>query len=153
MMEFLSSRQPNKNIYETDYDSWLASQIQLLQQGKWDDLDIPHLVEELEGLNKSNKREMYSYLVALLAHLLKWQYQPLKRKGSWDASIANSRNGIERVLKDQPSLKNYWGEILELAYTEAKKWATKETKLDIKLFPDKCPYQVEQLQDKDWLPE
>jgi len=31
----------------------------------WDYLDIDNLVEELEGLNKSNKRELYSYTVVL----------------------------------------------------------------------------------------
>lgn len=140
------------DLYETDYDTWLSEQIHALAQGKLETLDIPHLIEELEGLNKSSKREIYSYLVVLLAHLLKWQYQVKERSGSWEASIANSRNGIERVIKDQPSLKNYWGEILEQAYTEAKKWAAKETKLDINLFPNKCPYIVDQLRDEEWLP-
>lgn len=140
------------NLYETDYNTWLTEQIHALEQGKLEALDIPHLIEELEGLNKSNKREIYSYLVVLLAHLLKWQYQPKERSGSWEASIANSRNGIERVIKDQPSLKNYWGEILEQAYAEAKKWAAKETKLNIDLFPNKCLYMVEQLRNEEWLP-
>ena len=95
---------------------------------------------------------MYSYLVILLAHLLKWQYQPLDRTGSWEASIINSRNGIERVINDQPSQGNYWSEILEKAYKEAKKLAAKETKLDINLFPTQCPYKIWQLQDQEWLP-
>lgn len=140
------------NLYETDYDTWLVEQIHALEAGKLEALDIPHLIEELEGSNKSNKREMYSYLIVLLAHLLKWQYQPKERSGSWEASIANSRSGIERVIEDQPSLKNYWGEVLERAYTDAKKWAAKETKLDTNLFPNKCPYVVEQLRDEEWLP-
>lgn len=139
-------------LYDTDYERWLREQLQALRQGKLEALDIPHLVEELEGLNKSNKREMYSYLVILLAHLLKWQYQPLARSGSWEASIYNSRSGIERVIVDQPSLKNYWVEILPKAYEEAKKLAAKETKLSIDLFPDACPYYVMQLQDENWFP-
>lgn len=141
------------DLYETDYDTWLTEQIHALEQGRLEAVDIPRLLTELEGLNKSNKQEIYSYLVVLLAHLLKWQYQPNGWRGSWEASIANSRNGIERVIKDQPSLKNYWGEILEQAYTEAKKWAAKETKLDTNVFPNKCPYVLEQLQDEEWLPQ
>jgi hypothetical protein len=143
----------NTQLYETDYDAWMAEQIQALQQGRLEALDIPHLIEELEGLNKSNKREMYSYLVILLAHLLKWQYQPKERSGSWEASICNSRSGIERVVADQPSLKNYWQEVLPKAYKEAKKLAAKETKLNINLFPGECPYLVHQLMDEEWLPQ
>lgn len=94
-------------LYDTDFEHWLSEQITNLQLHKWDSLDIPHLVEELEALNRSNKRELYSYTVVLLAHLLKWQYQPLMRSGSWEASIDNSRKRIERVFLDQPSLKNY----------------------------------------------
>lgn len=143
----------NKSDYESNYDAWLVDQISQLQQGNWDKLDIPHLIEELEGLNKSNKRELYSYLVVLLAHLLKWQYQPKERCGSWEGSISNSRNRIELVLKDQPSLKNYLPEVLSKAYAEAKEWAHKETALDINLFPPECPYIVNQLIDKNWLPQ
>lgn len=142
----------NSVLYDTDYELWLSQQIQALQEGNVKDLDIPHLVEELEGLNKSNKREMYSYLVVLLAHLLKWQYQPSMRSGSWEASIYNSRQGISRVIADQPSLKNYWTEVLPKAYKEAKKLAAKETRLDINLFRSECPYSVKELEDEEWLP-
>lgn len=65
----------------------------------------------------------------LVAHLLKWQYQPSLQNGSWEASIYASRKGVERVVADQPSLKKYWEEILPKAYEEAKKLAQKETKL------------------------
>lgn len=140
-------------IYETDYDTWLATQIQLLQQGLWDKLDIPHLIEELEGLNKSSERELESYLIVLLAHLMKWEYQPEKRCGSWEGSINNSRNRIAKLFKQQKSLKKRVGEFIPEAYLEAKEWATKETKLRIDLFPESCPYSLEQLQDKYWLPQ
>ncbi len=138
-------------LYDKDYGLWLANQIAALRQQKWEGLDIPHLIEELEGLNRSNKRELYSYSVVLLAHLLKWQYQPQERSGSWEASIGNSRRRIERLFKDQPSLKNYLPEILPEAYEEAKEWAYKETQLDINLFP-LCPYLLEELMNADFLP-
>ena len=140
-------------LFDTDYGVWLEHQITALRLEDWSSLDIPHLLEELEVLNKSNKRELYSYLVVLLAHLIKWQYQPLMRSGSWDASIGNSHNRIERLFKDQPSLKVYLPEILSEAFEEAKEWAHKETKLDIKLFPQVCPYTVEQLLDSGFLPD
>lgn len=150
---FITSSQPNENLYETDYDAWLATQIRLLQQGDIGALDIPHLIEELEGLNRSNERELESYLVVLLTHLLKWEYQPLMRCGSWSGSIKNSRNRIAKLFKQQKSLQGKLLLFLESAYPDAVEWASEETKLRTDLFPSRSPYTVEQLLDKKWLPE
>lgn len=111
------------NLYDIDYELWLQNQITNMQQQKWEELDLPHLIEELEALSRSNKRELYSYLVVLLAHLLKWQHQSEARSGSWEGSVGNSRKWIERLFKDQPSLKPYVAEILNEAYVEAVEWA------------------------------
>jgi len=139
--------------YDTDYGVWLAEQINHLKTHEWEHLDIDNLIEELEALNKSDKRELYSYLVVLLAHLLKWQYQPQNRSGSWEASIANSRNRIARLFKDRPSLKPYISEILDEAYSEAVPWASKETKIGKQFFPLECPYNLEQILETDFFPE
>lgn len=140
------------NLYDLDYGLWLQEQITKLKQHKWQQLDVEHLIEELEALNKSNKRELYSYTVVLLAHLLKWQYQPDFRSGSWEGSIGNSRKRIERLFKDQPSLRPYLLEIVQEAYEEAKEWAHKETRLDINLFPDECPFSIQQMLYPKFLP-
>lgn len=142
----------SQTLYDSDYGHWLEQQIVLLKSQRWQDLDIPHLIEELEGLNRSSKRELYSYLVVLLAHLLKWQYQPSLRSGSWHGSIQNSRRRIDRLFKDQPSLRNYLPEILEEAYREAVEWAGIETKLDLRLFAVVCPFSLPQILDIDFLP-
>jgi hypothetical protein len=141
------------STYDTDYGLWLSEQINHLKSHQWEELDVDNLIEELEQLNRSNKRELYSYLVVLLAHLLKWQYQPLMRSGSWEGSISNSRKRIERLFKDQPSLKPYINETLDEAYQEAVEWAHKETKLDMKLFPSQCPYSFGQVLSASFLPE
>ncbi len=141
------------STYDTDYGLWLSEQINHLKSHQWEELDVDNLIEELEQLNRSNKRELYSYLVVLLAHLLKWQYQPLMRSGSWEGSISNSRKRIERLFKDQPSLKPYINETLDEAYQEAVEWAHKETKLDMKLFPSQCPYSLGQVLSASFLPE
>jgi hypothetical protein len=143
----------NAQLYETDYGEWLAHQVRSLRQGKWDELDIPRLIEELEGLNKSNQRELRSYLAVLLTHLLKWEFQPQSRCGSWTGSIKNSRKGLLAVLKDQRSLKNYLPEILLEAYEDAKEWVSDETGIKVHLFPAECPYAIEQLKNRDWLPK
>jgi hypothetical protein len=138
-------------LYNVDYGLWLEDQIAKLKSKRWSDLDLDNLVEELEALNKSNKRELYSYLVVVLAHLLKWQFQPEYRSGSWKGSIKNSRRRIERLFTDQPSLKPYLDEILPETYEEAKEWAVDETGLHD--FPSICPYSVQQILNPEFLPE
>ena len=140
------------SLYSTDYTEWLRSQIANLEAGKWNELDIPHLIEELEGLNRSNERELESYLVVLLAHLLKWEYQPQMRSGSWRGSIVNSRNRIAKIFKQQPSLRSRLVEFIPDAYEEAKEWAAEETGMKIGLFPETCPYLGLDILSKDWLP-
>ena len=139
-------------LYDTDYGLWLASQIDSIRSHRWDDLDIDNLIEELEGLNRSNKRELYSYLVVILTHLLKWEYQPQARSGSWESSIINGRNRIQRLFQEQPSLKPYVAEIVQQAHQEAILLASKETKLSMDAFPANCPYLPIQILDFDFLP-
>lgn len=141
------------STYDTDYGVWLTEQINYLKTHEWEQLDIYNLIEELEALNKSDKRELYSYLVVLLAHLLKWQYQPQNRSGSWEASIDNRRSRIARLFKDRPSLKPYISEILAETYLEAVNWASKETKLDQQIFSLECPYNLEQILDVGFFPK
>jgi hypothetical protein len=68
------------NLYDLDYAAWSKCQAELLRQGKLSELDIRNLIEELEGLGSSIRDAIESYLIALLTHLLKWQYQPALRQ-------------------------------------------------------------------------
>lgn len=139
-------------LYETDYETWLTEQIQALQQGNFEQLDILHLVEELEQLNKSNERELESYLIVLMTHLLKWEFQPSHRSNSWLGSIQFSRDRIGKLFKQQKSLQHRVEEFVPDAYKSALKVASKETQIKIHLFPQKCLYSKDQLLDEDWLP-
>ena len=141
------------SIYDTDYGVWLREQINHLKSHEWEQLDVDNLIEELEALNKSNKRELYSYLAVVLSHLLKWPYQPHMRSGSWRGSINNGRKRIGRLFKDQPSLKPYITEILVEVYADASDWASDETEIPTSFFPSECPYTVEQILDVGFFPE
>lgn len=138
-------------LYDMDYGLWLQDQITNLKFRKWGDLDADNLIEELEFLNKSNKRELYSYIVVVLTHLLKWQFQPEGRSGSWKGSIKNGRRRIQRLFNDQPSLKPYLEEILAEAYEEAREWAEDETGLDT--FPSFSPYSIQEILELEFLPD
>jgi hypothetical protein len=57
--------------YDTDYYQWLKETSYLLEEGKFSELDIPNLIDEIEAMGKSQKRAIESYLKVLLLHLLK----------------------------------------------------------------------------------
>ena len=56
-------------------------------------------------MGKSEQRELETRMAVLLAHLLKWQYQPTHRGRSWLATIREQRKMIAIRLKQTPSLK------------------------------------------------
>ncbi|RZM76121.1 DUF29 domain-containing protein [Leptolyngbya iicbica] len=134
-----------KPLYDHDFNLWVAAQQAALKEHRYIDLDLPNLIEELDGLTKRDKRALKSQLRVLLTHLLKWQYQPQKRSSSWQASIDNARVETVDILDDSPSLRNYLPEILSQCYQFARKQAAKETHLAM---DTDCPYALEQaLQD------
>jgi hypothetical protein len=64
------------SLYERDFCLWVEEQARLLKEGRFDQLDIAHLVDEVEGLGASERRAVRNNLVVVLKHLLKYQYQP-----------------------------------------------------------------------------
>ncbi|QUS61026.1 DUF29 domain-containing protein [Synechocystis sp. PCC 7339] len=129
-----------KRLYERDYSQWAETMADLLESGKFTELDIENLVEEVRDLSKRERDRLLSSLRLIVHHLLKWDYQPQRRSRSWLVTIQRERNNISFYLKDSPSLRRYltdgWlGEI----YGNAKLEAFKETGLD---FPAECPYDI-----------
>jgi hypothetical protein len=68
--------------YETDRFAWLEQQTRLLRAGALGEVDVVHLIQELESEIGNERRALYRRLRVLLAHLLKWQFQPAGRCNS-----------------------------------------------------------------------
>lgn len=139
--------------YLTDFNSWIDHTTQLLRDHRWQDIDVAHLIEEIQDLGKSEQRAIASQLTRLLMHLLKWQYQPQRRSDSWLDSITDARTQIELAIADSPSLKHYPAAQLKESYNRARRQAAKQTGLQIFEFPDECPYSLNLVLDEDWLPQ
>ncbi len=139
--------------YLTDFSSWINQTAQLLRERRWHEIDVPHLLEEVENLGKTERRGIASQLTRLLLHLLKWQYQPQRHSESWLDSITDARTQIELAIEDSPSLRDYPQEQLEESYQRARRQAAKQTNMEISAFPDRCPYSTELVLAEDWLPE
>lgn len=148
MMQFISTQ--SKDLYERDYYQWLTTTAQLLRSRKLRELDIENLVEELDDLGRSERRALESNLRVLLMHLLKWEYQPEKRSGSWKATIREHRKRIRKLLSDSPSLHAYFDEVFPSAYQDATELASDETGLPQKVFP--AFYPLDDALEEGFLP-
>jgi hypothetical protein len=95
-----------RTLYDSDFNAWIQQDILLLKESRLNEIDTAHLIEELEDMGKSDKRELKNRLEVLIMHLLKWQYQAEQRSTSWKSSIREHRNELSFLLKDIPSLKN-----------------------------------------------
>jgi hypothetical protein len=140
--------------YDKDVVAWAHEQAQLLRSGQLSDLDIEHIAEEIEDVGKSEQRELANRMAVLLAHLLKWEFQPDVRSSSWEATIHTQRNSIERRIRKTPSLKaslsdaDWWAD----AWDDAVNAASKETGMAYTDFPDVCSWSQEQVMDHHFLP-
>ena len=139
--------------HETDFYSWTQQQASLLRQGRLSELDIVNLIEEIEDLGASERRELENRLSVLLMHLLKWGYQPDHRSTSWEGTIRSQRFRLKKCLRENPGLKPRLTDILSEAYKPAIFDAMSETGLKLNSFPTKCPWSVEQVLDDEFWPE
>lgn len=139
--------------YEQDFYSWTQEQAALLRAGRLSDLDIENLIEEVETMGRSEKRELESRLTVLLLHLLKWQYQEVRRGRSWELSIVEQRLKFQQTLEENPGLKSKLDGILLKAYEYAVIQASRETKISKNVFPQTCPWSFEQIIDDNFYPE
>jgi hypothetical protein len=139
--------------YEHDVIAWAEEQAALLRAGRFGQVDIEHLADEIEDVGKGEQRALASRMSLLLAHLLKWQYLPERRGAGWQATIRAQRRALAAHLASVPSLKrmladaNGWTRI----WGDAVAKAIDETGLD--RFPEDCPWPLENILAQDWLPD
>ena len=138
--------------YEHDYHAWLTRQAALLAERRFAELDLGNLIDEIQALARSEKREIENRLNVLLVHLLKWAHQPAHRSGGWRSTIIEQRARLLKRLQESPSLRGYPGEVLDEEYAIAREKAAAETGLRAATFPKSCPYTIDQVFDPDFLP-
>lgn len=141
------------SLYDQDFYAWANEQANLLRTGQVSAADIEHIAEEIESMGKTEKRELANRLAVLLLHLLKWQFQPVRRGASWEATVRVQRRDLAVHLTDNPSLKAKVAEAIEQAYGNAVIQAAAETGYPETTFPAECPWSFEQIMDAAFWPD
>ena len=137
-------------LYEQDETAWLEAMSELLAQGRTAELDHEHLSEYLAAMARRDRREVFSRLVVLITHLLKWRHQSQQRSSSWRGTIRTQRRDL-RMLLESGTLANYALAVLADAYGDACKQAADETEVPPRTFSAQCPWDLELILDEDAL--
>ena len=141
------------DLYEEDFYLWTQRMAEALRSRNFDALDLENLLDEVESLGRSDRRELKNCLVVLLHHLLKWQFQAEMRSGSWKGPLSEQRRRIRNVLDDSPSLRSFLAASVEECYQDARQEASDETELAIVIFPEVCKYTIEEILSVEFLPD
>jgi hypothetical protein len=129
-------------LYEADETAWLEATADLIRHGRLDDVDLGILAEYLTDMARRDRREVLSRLRVLLAHLLKWEYQPERRSGSWLATILEQQGELRQIV-ESATLRNHATAVLADAYADARKQAAAETEMARGTFPGACPWDLD----------
>ena len=131
------------NLHEADFHAWAWEQAEKLRRGE--PIDRENIAEELEDLGRREQQQLENRLMVLIAHWLKWEFQPDQRCSSWAGTIREQQMRIEKLLGEMPSLKARMEEYIVKAYPLAVFLASTETKILEEDFPDECPYDQDQI--------
>jgi hypothetical protein len=109
-----------EGLYNQDQYLWLEDTILKLKARDFHGLDVEHLIEEMEILAGRDRAEVESRLIVLWTHLLKRIYvnSEYDNRG-WEVTIREQRRQLRILLKQSPSLKRYFTEVLDQAWEDA----------------------------------
>lgn len=125
----------------------------LLREGKFDQLDLANVIEELEAMAREDRKAIKSNLVVLLTHLLKYEFKPEQRSSNWRGSIVEHRQRLRDDFEESPSLLPQAATFFARAYSDARKRVGAEAGLPLRTFLRSSPYTLEQTLDPIFLPD
>lgn len=142
-------------LYEQDFYAWSKAQADLLRTGRYADLDLEHLIEEVDDLGESLKRSVRSRLRNIIEHLLKLEHSPAQDpRAGWYDTVLTQRSDL--LDERTPSIRREVEATLPDLYDRAREnAATSLRKHGENAAPDAlpptCPYSLDQITG-DWLP-
>ena len=137
------------SLYERDETAWLETMAALAASGRYAEMDFQNLSEYLSDMARRDRREVFSRLVVLLSHLLKWEHQPEHRSGSWRGTILEQQRELRQLL-ESGTLRNHAAAVFADAYADARKQAAAETGLARAALPEECAWDLDRaLADRD----
>lgn len=145
----------NKTLYEQDFYLWIQTTVKLLSERKLDKLDIDNLIEEIDSMGRSEKKELKTRLIVLIEHLLKLQYWTEEKDYNtrgWRNTVVEQRRQIAYTLADSPSLKSVLNDIFIDCYKDSRNDTLRKYQLPSNLFPEESPFSLSDVLNADFIP-
>src|SRR5262245_41185278 len=88
-----------RQLYGQDLYAWAKAQADLLRAGRYADLDLKHLIEEVDDLGESLKRSVRSRIRTIIERLVKLEYSPVRepRAGWYDTILAQRSDLLDEL--------------------------------------------------------
>ena len=146
---------PMNELYEEDFYAWAKAQADLLRARRLSDLDLEHLIEEIDDLAEARYRSARAHVRRIVERLLQLEHSPARdQRGSWAETVRTQRSDLHDQLS--ASLRPKIEQALARIYDRARRNA--EAALQERgehaaaaALPETCPYTLDQITG-DWLP-
>jgi Domain of unknown function DUF29 len=149
------ARPPAGDLYEDDFPLWAERQASLLRAGRFDELDLDNLIEEVEDLGRRERDMVESYVETILEHLLKLALSPAGRpRRGWLVTVDRQRAKLARKLTT--TLRHHLVTALPALYAGLRRPVARQLEKDgvsPDTLPAACPYSLDQILDPDWYPD
>jgi hypothetical protein len=148
-------RAASTKLYDADFYVWAVEQAELLRAGRFDALDLDHLIEEVEGLADIKLSAVLNSARVVMEHLLKLQYSPASDpRNGWRASVREHRRRVETDLT--PRIAQIFADELPRLYRMAREDAQAGMRDHgehdaADALPETAPYGLDQVTG-DWWP-
>jgi hypothetical protein len=146
---------PRSDLHADDLYAWSRTQTDLLRAGRFGELDLAHLIEEIEDVGGAMKRAVRKRIRTIIEHLLKLEHSPASEpRAGWRATVRTQRVRLRDTLT--PTLRREVEAELAELYEDARGLAEGAFRdhgetAAAEALPRTCPYTFDQLTG-NWLP-
>ena len=147
-------------LYEQDLYAWTQEQAARLREGAFQELDLEHLIEEIEDVGYSQQDALASHLLILLTHLLTLALAAVHRPHDftrvargWRVICRTQRLLIAKRLRRNPSLRRTVPDEVADAYEIAHVEAAAALEIEEDTVSPQCPWTPDEVLKADFWPE
>ena len=112
----------SSDLYEQDLYAWSEAQAELLRRRRFGELDLEHVIEEIEDVGGSLYREVRSRIRTIIEHLLKLEHAAAAEpRAGWERTIRRERADLAEDLTPslRPRIERGLARFYDTARTEA----------------------------------
>ncbi|PWC55620.1 DUF29 domain-containing protein [Azospirillum sp. TSO22-1] len=140
--------------YDEDFYAWTQDQAREIRRAGAErnnaPIDWENVAEEIECMGRSQRSEIWSRLIVLEIHLLKWLYCPELRdrcSRGWRLTVLEQRDELSKELTGSPSLRPHAQEVFGETYQKARRRAAVEAEVEPARFPADPAFTLDQALD------